>query len=119
MRRETRRKVDSTHPGVLAGVRRQVLKGPLDVLVRGELAGEGGRLLAAHTQDAIVGGQHAAVEQNHFLVVVVSQDVVECDVLGHHGVLHNQPHVLRTVHAHVVPESQQRLLVVVRGDGRF
>ena len=108
-----------THPGVLAGGRRQVLEGPLDVLVRGELPGEGGRLLAAHAQDAVVGGQHAAVEQHHLLVVVVGQDVVEGDVLGHHGVLHHQPHVLGTLHAHVVPEGQQRLLVVVGGDGRL
>lgn len=100
-------------------MRRQVLEGPLDVLVRGELAGEGGRLLAAHAQDAVVSGQHAAVKQNHLLVVVIGQDVVEGDVLGHHGVLHHQPDVLRTVHAHVVPEGQQRLLVVVGGDGRL
>lgn len=98
---------------------RQVLERPLDVLVRGELAGEGGRLLAAHAQDAVVGGQHAAVEEHHLLVVVVGQDVVEGDVLGHHGVLHHQAHVLRTVHTHVVPEGKQRLLVVVGGDGRL
>ena len=85
----------------------------------GELAGEGGRLLAAHAQDAVVGGQHAAVEEHHLLVVVVSQDVVKGDVLRDHGVLHHQPDVLRTVHAHVVPEGQQRLLVVVGGDGRL
>ena len=110
---------DITHPGVLAGVGRQVLEGPLDVLVRGQLAREAGRLLAAHAQDAVVGGQHAAVEQHHLLVIVVGQDVVEGDVLGDHGVLGHQPHVLRTLHAHVVPEGQQRLLVVVGGDGRL
>lgn len=96
---------------------RQVLEGPLDVLVLRQLASEGGRLLAAHAQDAVVGGQHAAVEQHHLLVIVVSQNVVEGDVLGHHGVLHHQADVLRTVHAHVVPERQQRLLVVIGGDG--
>jgi len=100
-------------------VRREVLEGPLDVLVRGELPREGGRLLAAHPQDAVVGGQHAAVEEHHLLVVVVGQDVVEGDVLGDHRVLHHQPDVLRAVHAHVVPEGQQRLLVVVGGDGRL
>ncbi|KAF3852697.1 hypothetical protein F7725_006052 [Dissostichus mawsoni] len=79
--------------------KQEVLEGPLDVLVRCQLAGERWRLLAAHPQDAVVGGQHAAVEQHHLLVVVVGQDVVEGDVLRHHGVLHHQTHVLRTVHA--------------------
>lgn len=108
---------DSTHPGILAGVWRQVLEGPLDVLVRGELAGEGGRLLAAHAEDAVVGGQHAAVEQHHLLVVVVCQDVVEGYVLCHHRILHDQPDVLRTVHTDVVPEGEKCLLVVIGGDG--
>lgn len=97
----------------------EVLKGPLDVLVRGQLPGKGGGRLAAHSQDAVVRRQHPAVKQHHLLVVVVSQNVVKGDVLGHDGVLHHQPHVLRTVHAHVVPEREQGLFVVVRGDGRL
>lgn len=105
------------YPRVLAGVRREVLEGPLDVLVRGEQACEGGRLLAAQAQDAVVSRQHGAVKQHHLLIVVVGQDVVEGDVLGHHGVLNNQTHVLAAVHAHVVPERQQGLLVVVGSDG--
>lgn len=98
-------------------MRREVFEGPLDVLVGGQLAREGGRELAAQAQDAVVGGQHAAVEQHHLLVVVVGQDVVEGDVLGDGRVLHDQPHVLVAVHTGVVPEGEQRLLVVVGGDG--
>lgn len=55
----------------------------------------------------------------YLLVVVVGQDVVEGDVLSDHGVLDDQTDVLGTLHTHVVPEGEQGLLVVVRGDGWF
>lgn len=45
-----------TYSWVLTGVRGEVLEGPLDVLVRSQLPGEGRGLLAAEAQDAIVGG---------------------------------------------------------------
>lgn len=111
--------VSVTYSWVLTGVRGEVLEGPLDVLVRSQLPGEGRGLLAAQAQDAVVGGQHPAVEEHHILVVVVREDVIEGNVLGHHGVLHDKAHVLGAVHAHVVPEGQQGLLVVVGGDGRL
>lgn len=50
---------------------------------------------------------------------MVGQDVVEGDVLSDHGVLDDQTDVLGTLHTHVVPEGEQGLLVVVRGDGWF
>lgn len=95
---------------------REVFEGPLYVLVRGQLAGEGGRLLAAHAQDGIVRRQHPAVEQHHLLIIVISQDVVEGNVFSDDGVLDDETHVLAAVHADVVPEGQKRLLVVIRGD---
>lgn len=98
--------VPVTYPRVLTSVRGEVLEGPLDVLVRSQLPGEGGGLLAAQAQDAVVGGQHPAVEEHHILVIVVCKDVIEGNVLGHHGVLHDKAHVLGTVHTHVVPEGQ-------------
>lgn len=52
-------------------MRGDVLEGPLDVLVGGELTGEGARLLAAETQEAVVGREHHAVEENYVLVLVV------------------------------------------------
>lgn len=107
------------YPWVLAGVGREVFKGPLDVLVGRQLAGEGGRLLAAHAQDGVVRRQHAAVEQHHLLVVVIGQDVVEGDVFSDDGVLDDEPHVLAAVHTDVIPEGQKGLFVVVRGDRRL
>lgn len=98
---------------------REVLEGPLDVLVRSQLPGEGRGLLAAEPQDAVVGRQHPAVEEHHVLIVMVCQDVIEGNVLRHHGVLYNKAHVLRTVDADVVPKREQSLFVVVGGDSRL
>ena len=52
---------------VLGGVGRDVLEGPLEVLVQGQLPGELLGLLAAHPQEAVVGGEHHAVECNNLL----------------------------------------------------
>ena len=61
-----------THRTVLRGVGCDVFEGPLDVLVLGQLPGEVAGVHAAQTQQAIVGRQHAAVEQHDLLVLMVS-----------------------------------------------
>lgn len=61
----------STDRAVLRRVRGDVLEGPLQVLVVGQLAGEGSALRTAEPQQAVVGGQRAPVEQHHLVVVVV------------------------------------------------
>ena len=68
----TVRDMECTHRTVLRGVRCDVFEGPLDVLVLGQLPGEVAGVHAAETQQAIVGRQHAAVEQHDFLVLMVS-----------------------------------------------
>lgn len=47
------------------------------------------------------------------------QDVVEGNVLGDMSIADDELDILGTVDAHLVPEEQQSLLVVVHGDGRF
>lgn len=64
--------MECTHRTVLRGVRCDVFEGPLDVLVLGQLPGEVAGVHAAETQQAIVGRQHAAVEQHDLLVLMVS-----------------------------------------------
>jgi len=51
-----------------------VLEGPLDVLVAGEVSGETPRLLATQPQNAVVRGQHVPIEHQQLLVVVVSTE---------------------------------------------
>ena len=58
-------------------------------------------------------------QNNTDLVVVVCEDVVKGDVLGDVGVADDETHVLWAVHAHLMPEYEQRLLIVVHGDGRL
>ena len=60
-----------THGAVLRGVGCDVLEGPLQVLVAGQLPCECAGLGAAESQQAVVGGQRAPVEQHHLVVVVV------------------------------------------------
>ena len=43
--------------------------------------------MTAHAEEAIVGGQHHAVEVDHLRVLVVGKDVVERYVLYNMGVL--------------------------------
>ena len=64
--------VSMSHHRVLVGMWGEILEGPLHVLVRGEHAGELGRLVAAQPQQAIVGWQHDPVKDHHLLVIVVS-----------------------------------------------
>ena len=108
-----------TGKSVLSGVGRDVLEGPLKVLVLGQLASEGPGLLAAHPEQAVVGGQHDSVKVDDIGILVVSQDVVVGDVLGDGWVLEDEPDVLRAVGAERVPEVEEGLLVVVHRDRRF
>ena len=64
--------VSMSHHRVLVGMWGEILEGPLHVLVRGEHAGELGRLVAAESQKAVVGWQHDPVENYHLLVIVIS-----------------------------------------------
>lgn len=49
-----------------------VFKGPLDVLMLGELSCESARLLATHPQQSVVRWQHYAIKHHHILVIMVS-----------------------------------------------
>ena len=64
-----------THGSILCREGRDVLEGPLYVLVLCELAGEGAGLVARHAQDAVVRRQHGAVKHHHVLVLVVSSGI--------------------------------------------
>ena len=68
----------STHGTVLRGVGGDVLEGPLDVLVLGQLPGELARVHAAEAQQTVVGRQHAAVKQHDLLVLMVSPAQTAC-----------------------------------------
>lgn len=96
-------------------MRCEILEGPLDILVRSQLPRERGGLLTAEAQDAVVGWQHPAVKEHHILIVMVCEDVIEGNVLRHHGILYNKAYVLRAVDTHVIPKRQQSLFVVVGG----
>ena len=52
----------STHGAVLSRVGSDVFEGPLQVLVAGQLPGEGAGLGAAEAQQAVVGRQRAPVK---------------------------------------------------------
>lgn len=93
-----------THSRVLAGMWRKILKGPLDILVRSQLSSECRRLLTAEPQNAVVGGQHPTVKKHHILIIMVSKDVIEGNVLGYHWVLNNKADILWTVSTHIVPK---------------
>lgn len=60
-----------TDHGVLRGVRCDVLEGPGEVLVIGQLTGKGPRLQAAQPQQAVVRRQHRSVEQDHLLIIMI------------------------------------------------
>lgn len=96
-------------------MRREILEGPLDVLVRSQLPCERRGLLTAETQDAIVGRQHPTVEEHYILIIMVCKDVIEGNVLCHHRVLYNKAHILWTVNTDVIPKRQQSLFIVVGG----
>ena len=91
----------------------------LEILVLCELAGEDSGLLAAHSQQAVVGRQHDSIKIDNFGIFVIGQDVVVRDVLGHVRVSKDQPDVFRTILTQRVPEVEESLLVVVNRNGRF
>ena len=57
--------------GVLGGVGSDVLEGPLQVLVDGQLTGEGPGLLAAHPQQTVIRRKHHPVESHHLGVLMI------------------------------------------------
>lgn len=78
----------------------KILKGPLDVLVRSQLSCECRRLLTAEPQNAVVGRQHPTVKKHHILIIMVSKDVIEGNVLGYHWVLNKGGYSLDSQHTH-------------------
>lgn len=102
-----------THSRVLAGMWCKILKGPLDVLVRSQLSSKCRRLLTAEPQNAVVGRQHPTVKKHHILIIMVSKDVIEGNVLGYHWVLNNKADILWTVSTHIVPKWKQSLFIVI------
>lgn len=98
------RVINFTHSRVLAGMWCEILKGPLDVLVRSQLSCKCRRLLTAEPQNAVVGRQHPTVKKHHILIIMVSKDVIEGNVLGYHWVLNNKADILWTVSTHIVPK---------------
>lgn len=107
------RSINFTHSRVLAGMWSKILKGPLDVLVRSQLSCECRRLLTAEPQNAVVGRQHPTVKKHHILIIMVSKDVIEGNVLGYHWVLNNKADILWTVSTHIVPKRKQSLFIVI------
>ena len=89
---------------ILRRVGRDVLEGPLQVLVHRQLARESGRLLAAHSKQAVVSGQHHAVESYHLRVFMICKDVVERNVFGDGWIVEDELDILWTVRAERVPE---------------
>ena len=94
-------------------MRRKILKGPMDVLVHGQLTREGPRPRAAHAEEAVVRGEHDPVKVDDVQVVVVGEDVVKRDVFDDAGVLDDEVDVLRTVQADDVPKVEQGVFVRV------
>lgn len=118
-------------------MRRDVLERPLQVLMPSELASQCSRLLAAQPQKTVVSGQHRSVVLNDLRVIVIgseskmlssrclskrwnySQNVIKRNVLRDFRIIDNLLCVLGAVDGCVVPERQQRLLVVVRWNARL
>lgn len=62
---------EQTYPWVLAGMWGEILKGPLNILMRSQLPGECRRLLTTQSQNAIVGREHPPIKEHHILVIMV------------------------------------------------
>lgn len=60
-----------TYGRILAGMRRDVLERPVDVLMRGQVPPELCRLLTTQTQQAVVRGEHGTVVHDHVMVIVI------------------------------------------------
>lgn len=53
--------------------------------MHGELSGEGTGLLAAHTEDAVVRGQHTPVKQHYVLIIMIRSELTSAHI---HQTLH-------------------------------